>query len=189
MKSYETTVKVQPHEVVMTLDPITGELKEHTIKRRNNLPQGKQPMNKKALFKKDYENSWNFLWKVLTPVEYKIAHRLANMSEINTNSLKPLDDTTSKIQLSKEFNIHRNHIGRIFKKLFDLGVYGRFEVAKPHLPHGKYWIVNPYLSFAGKLIHSDVANLFKDTIIHMAFSEMDEDLILSKCIKMGIKLP
>lgn len=190
MKTYKTTVALRPYEMPAAIDSLTGDIRENIgHKKSDNIPKDKEIFEKKALFKKEYESSWSFLWEILTPVEYKVAHKLCRLAEMNTNSLKPLDDTTNKTQLAKEFGVHRNHIGRILKKLYLLGVYGRFEVAKPHLPHGKYWIVNPYLSFAGKLIHSDVSKLFSNTIVHMAFLELEHDYLIGKCLKMGVKIP
>ena len=83
-------------------------------------------------------------------------------------------ETTNTIRLMKaarEFNIGRNKVSPLFNKLFKLGVYAKFEAYKPDVPYTKYWILNPYLSFSGKLIHSDIARLFIGTIIEKEFNK------------------
>lgn len=170
--SYKTQLKLEDHESPLKLDNRTGEIKE--IKRRpNNIPTSKEIFEAKALFKKDYSKSWAYLYDVLTPMEYKVAHKLCQMAEMNTNSLKPLNDATAKTTIANELGIHRNNVDKILSALYYHGVYGRFDVQKEHIKFSKYWVVNPYLSFAGKLITSDTARLFEGTRIYNAFMAED----------------
>jgi hypothetical protein len=50
-----------------------------------------------------------------------------------------------------------------------LGVYGKFEIVDMKKGYTKYWLFNPYLSFSGKLINSDIAELFSGTRIASAY--------------------
>lgn len=85
------------------------------------------------------------------------------MAKMNTNSLEPLNDSTTQIMIAQEFNIDHRKSKKIFDKLYNLGVYAKFDIAKVEVTYTKYWILNPYLSFGGKLVESDIANLFIGT--------------------------
>ena len=91
------------------------------------------------------------------------------MAEAYTNSLEPLNDETTINQLASLFGISRNKVTPTLKKLFQLGVYAKFEVVKPDVPYTKYWILNPFLSFNGRTLDSDIANLFIGTVIEKEF--------------------
>lgn len=140
-------------------------------KRANNIPEGKEIFEPSGIFQKNYTKSWKFLQSKLTPFEFKVAFQLAMLAKANTNSLEPLNDDMTVNQLADLFNISRNKVTPILAKLFKLGVYGKFEVVKPSVPYTKYWVLNPYLSFSGKLIYSDIANLFKGTTIEIEYSK------------------
>ena len=165
---YNTNVRLADNEVPVKMNIETGEYQVVT-KRPNNIPEGKQIFEPDAVFRKDYTNSWKFLQKNLTPLEFSAAMALALMAKANTNSLEPINDETGVRELSEKINVSINKVNNVIKKLYELGVYGRFSVAKIDVPFKKFWILNPYLSFNGKLIHSDIAELFQGTHITKAF--------------------
>ena len=162
---YTTHLRLNHNEVPAKIDVETGEV--ITVnKRPNNLPEGKQPFGiEEKGWRKSYDHSWDYLEEVLTDLELRVVLRLARMAKLNTNSLEPLSDETTQVEISTIFNIDHRKSKLLFKKLHDLGVYGKFDVVKPGIPYTKYWILNPYLSFGGRLIHSDIANLFKGTVL------------------------
>ena len=167
---YKQEVKLQDNERIMKVNSETGEVT--TIpKRMNNIPENRHDFEPDAIFRKDYTKSWEYLDKVLTPLEFKVVAKLCRMAKMNTNSLEPLNDNTTIQSIAEEFNIGRNKVSPLFNKLFKLGVYAKFEAYKPDVPYTKYWILNPYLSFSGKLIHSDIARLFIGTIIEKEFNK------------------
>ena len=58
----------------------------------------------------------------------------------------------------------------IVRKVDELGrivipreIRNKFEIAEKNVAYTKFWILNPYLSFGGSLINSDIAELFKKT--------------------------
>ena len=165
---YKEEIKLRHDEVAAKVNTQTGEI-TLVQKRPNNIPQGKEVFEPKAIFRKDYSNSWLFLRKNLTPIEYKCAHTLAIMAKANTNSLEPLNDDTTISELMEVLDVSKNKVKPILKKLWELGIYGKFEVKDADKPYTKFWIFNPYLSFSGKLINSDIANLFKGTHCAKAF--------------------
>lgn len=124
-----------------------------------------------AIFQKTYTKSWTFLKRVLNPFEFKVAFELALMAQAYTNSLEPLNDETTINQLANIFGISRNKVTPTLKKLFTLGVYAKFDVVKPDVPYTKYWILNPFLSFTGKTLDSDIAKLFVGTVIEKEFNK------------------
>ena len=91
------------------------------------------------------------------------------MAKMNTNSLEPFNGDTAIGVIANELNIGRNKVTPMFKRFFNLGVYAKFEVALENATYTKYWILNPYLSFSGKLISSDIAALFKGTVIERIY--------------------
>lgn len=129
-------------------------------------------MNNK-LIKTDCAQTWAFLNGVLTPIEYKAAHTLAMMAKSNTGSLEPLSDESTLKELMSTLDMSINKVRPIMNKLFELGVYGKFEAYKPERPYTKHWIFNPYLSFSGRIIKSDIKELFNGTHCEKAFHDSD----------------
>lgn len=171
-QKFKKEVSLYHDEVLMAVSQETGEIRD--IKsRRNNIPEGSELIDPKALFKKDYSKSWFFLREVLTPIEYKAAHTLSMLAKANTNSLEPLNDESALKELMSVLGVSINKVRPILNKLFDLGVYGKFEVYKPEKPYTRSWIFNPYLSFMGRLVKSDIANLFRGTHCEKAFHDED----------------
>lgn len=165
---YIETIVLNHNELPATVNQETGEVKVKQ-KRKSNLPKGKIVFEPEGIFKKDYSKTWKWLKLQLSPFEFYVAFELALMAKANTNSLEPLNDDTTVNQLVDKFQISRNKVNPLFKKLFNLGVYGKFEVANRDVEFKKYWILNPYLTFSGRLIDSDIANLFKGTKIAIYF--------------------
>ncbi len=165
---YDVKVSLQHNEVAATINKETGEIKE-IRKGYNNIPDDREIFEPQALFKKDYTVSWRYLSNNLNALEFKAAYNLALMAKANTNSLQPLSDETTYRQLSKILQVSKNKVDKVLKRLFEIGVYGRFEVYDKTKPYTKFWLLNPYLSFDGKLIRSDIANLFQGTEIALNF--------------------
>lgn len=163
--AYNQSITLADNEIPATINQATGEVKP-VNKRKNNIPKGKEIFEPEGKFIKAYGKSWSYLQKQLTPLQFSVAFQLALMAKMNTNTLEPLNDETTSIELSEKFNIDRRNSKKLFKRLFELGVYARFEAAKPDVPYTKYWILNPYLSFSGKVLDSDIARLFHGTMIH-----------------------
>ena len=173
--TYRKEIELYHDEIPARLNVDTGEL--ITLKpRKNNIPENSEVFEPNSFFKKTYPNGWAFLRKYLTAEESNVASILAAKAFSNTNSLNPLNDDTAISELSEIFGISRNIVKDMLKKLFELGVYGKFEVADINVPYTKYWIFNPYLSFSGSIIKSDIASLFKNTHCGKAFYNPNYEL-------------
>ena len=170
--TYEKTVTLEHDESLFKINKDNGEMKE-VITRPNNIPTDSEVFEPQAIFRKDYTNSWKFLEIHLSDIEFRVAWRLAVEARANTNSLEPLDDETTIPELMEVMGVSKNKVKPILAKLWDIGVFGRFEVKDKNKPYTKYWVLNPYLSFSGKLIKSDIAGLFSGTHLAAAFYNPD----------------
>jgi len=171
---YKKELKLKHNELPAIVDAETGEV---TIvkERKNNIPDGKEVFQPDGFFKKDYSNSWKFLNNNLSPLEYKCAHTLALMAKANTNSLEPLNDDTTLLELMEVLGVSINKVKPILKKLWELGVYGKFEVKDADKPYTKYWIFNPYLSCSEEFVFTkEIDDLFKKTLFFN--KDLDYDL-------------
>lgn len=168
---YEATVQLKHNEVPAIQNLDTGEVsvqlpKEFTKKKT---AEGTVPFERNAIFHKNYKKSWDFLYYRLSPLEYKVAHYLAQSGEINTNSLKPLNDDYTIQKLAETVAISTGKVKAIFDRLFQMGVYGKFELVEKNKEYTKFWILNPFLAFNGTTLPIGIIELFKNTEIAQAF--------------------
>lgn len=137
-------------------------------KRANNLEEGTEHFEPKAKFVKEYYRTWSFLETVLSDREYRVVHFMTRKAKHQTNSLEPLNDETSQLKLSDTFNIPRNAVAKLFKKLKSLGVYAEVSVEYDGIENN-FWVLNPYIGFNGKFINSSLIEIFKPTTIGSVF--------------------
>lgn len=167
---YKRTINLGHNELPATINQDTGEITE-IRKKPNNVPDHKEVHMVDGKFTKNYVNSWKFLSRELTHTEMFACTRLILLAKAYTNSLEPLNDETVLRELVSKLGVSKNKMKAVLKKLFILGVYAKFEAVKPHLEYTKYWILNPYLAFNGKLINSDIKDLFRGTQVEMASTD------------------
>ena len=161
MRTFE--IKLESNELPAKVNSETGEIKTITA-RGNNIPDGRELHNPEGKFTKAYEEAWDYLLDHLSDKEMVIVTRMMHMARPSSNSLEPLNDSTSINELAETFHIHRNHVKKIFDNLMNNGVYAEFKFgAYDGIRH--YWVLNPYISFKGKTIDSGIADLFRETRI------------------------
>ncbi len=160
-KDYEQVVKLHHDEKAVKVNVVTGELVEIT-KRVNNIPKGKRIV-KQEDFTKVNNRVIPFLKKNLSHEELSIVFQMIGMAEFNTNSLKPLNNETTIKDLTEQFGVGKNQVSKYFKRLFDLGVYAQFKIAKDG--EKEFWILNPYISFKGRTAEDSLFDNFKGTKI------------------------
>jgi hypothetical protein len=185
---YTKEISLQHNEIPATLNIETGEIK--IVKKgrpKKSIPNGKQLWLPNAIFNKSFPQSWKWLESVTTPLEFKCAVLLGLKAKAFTNSLEPFDDETCLRDISEQLNISLGVVSYTMKKLFTLGVYGRFETYTPDKPYSKYWLFNPFLSFNGKLINSDIAALFQGTYCAMAYQGLKFEVIFPEFKKIKAK--
>ena len=165
---YIRKLNLKDHEFAAKVNAETGEITTlQTI--LSSLPDNHEVWLPNSSFHKTYEATWKFLIKELKSDELKVVTIMSLMASANTNSLSPLNEDSSVRNLAEYFGVNKDKINKVLKKLFDIGVFAKFEVVKPDVPYTKYCILNPYISFKGKLVDSDIARLFHGTIIHKEY--------------------
>lgn len=164
VEGYKTGVWCRHDEVPAKVNKETGEV-ILAPKGSITLPDGITIYENEDKYRKVYSNVEGYLIKRLKPIEYSVVCIMGVMSSYENNSLVPLNDDVSVSLLCDYFGIERHRLIGILKKLFDLGVYGKFEVTERDKEYKKYWIFNPYISHKGRRIEKDVANLFSGTEI------------------------
>lgn len=169
----EQTAKLEDDEVLYKVNERTSEMKEIKVKPNNLKDTGKEKFDFDASFNKAYERSWMYLAKELSPQELKIALMMSCMTEFSTNSLAPLDNSTQMQYLSELFGVGINQIKTYLKHLLKKGVYATFTYG--HYKRGEVteWVFNPFISFKGSLIDSDLKNLFLKTQVAKHFYNVD----------------
>lgn len=159
---YTQTIKLKDNELPAKINVETGEVKDVDHK-KNNIPEGKSKLN--------YDNFSiinNDMLKVLleecSTTEIKIILHMIYMSNFNSNSLTPLNNETSNSELSRVFNINDKTVKTVFEKLKFLGVYLQLNITE--IDGAKeYWVLNPYISWKGKLKSDSLFLTFKNTRI------------------------
>lgn len=163
-KHYNQEIELYHHEVPAALNPETGEIREivnHFGKKRN--PNMSYHNNRKV-FRKTYDNAWNLLRTQTTTREFGIAQVLALKAQAFTNSLKPLGEELTVIEIAEELGENRNTIMKVINKFFELGVIGMFSVSSKDKKVIRYWVFNPYLTFNGKIVEKGLSELFAETV-------------------------
>ena len=163
---YKQEVKLKDNEVLAKVNVEDGTT---TLlpKRMNNIPEGKSIFTQND-FSKVNNKAIEYLEGVLTNAELGIVTKMIRLADYNTNSLAPLSNKTTVKELSEQFHIGINQVTKTFEKLFNLGVYAQFKISKYGMK--EYWILSPYLSFRGKLIHDSIWQNFKGTILEKEFN-------------------
>lgn len=159
---YTTNLRLKHNEIPAKVDIDTGEVL--TINRRpNNFPDGKSKL--------DYEEFGMINIKMLrvlreecSRTEISIIMHMVDLSEFGTNSLRPLNDETSYRELGKVFDLDHKTIKDIFVKLKYLGVYLQLNITEVDGAK-EYWVLNPYISWKGRLKTDSLFITFANTRI------------------------
>lgn len=162
---YKVELSLAHHEAPGKKNMETGEFTLLNQKRFYKKDPNKVIFEPDLQFRKDFTDGWKYLMKVLNPEEFRAAYAMALLAKANTNSLEPLNDDTTYVELAKTLNVGKNRIKVVVQKLFEEGVFGKFEIVNRDKNYKRFWVFNPYLSFTGKYIESQVPDLFMDTTI------------------------
>lgn len=166
MYVYNKPIKLKHSEIPAKLDQETGEI---TVikKRQNNIPEGKSLLDYERFhMKNDKFSKIALQTKILSYEELGVIDYMCTLSEFGTNSLKPLNDEITSLELEAIFNISRNRVKKLFNKLFQLGVYLQITYySNTEMTEVTYWVLNPYISWKGKLKEDSMFSHFKDTTI------------------------
>lgn len=120
------------------------------------------------LFNKDFSYAWEYLHEVLKPIELDVVKELAVKANVHNKEIVELNGYTIQQEVSEILNLDPRKSKKIFKKIFDLGIYGGFRVAMSDNPNHYVWILNPKLLFLGEF-QSDLNNIFEGTVLSIEF--------------------
>lgn len=163
---YEQTVKLPHNKKLVSVDIETGDMKE-LPKRMNNIPQGKSKLD----YERYHISNDKFIKAIISTgvLDYEhlgIISYMSSIAEINTNSLRPLTNDTTAVDLAEKFGINRKKVKVIFDKLFKVGVFLQLNYySYSEDREVTYWVLNPYISWKGKLKDDSIFSHFKDTTI------------------------
>jgi len=163
---YTTQLKLDHNEIPAKINIETGEIKE-IRKHVSNLPDGKSKLDYKRFhMKNDRLASVARDTKLLTYEDLGIIDYMCTISEMGTNSLKPLNSDTPTTIMVEKFGIDKRRIKPLFENLFKLGVY--LEITYYSAREDRevtYWVLNPYISWKGRIKDDSMFNHFDDCII------------------------
>ena len=161
---YEVHLGLLHNEIPAKIDLNTGEVKQIHKKVRPKLKEGTR-LSMQDNFAKVNCRLLPFFNDVFNNNEIKIIYDMIQMTEFETNALKPLNNDSTIKELSERFNIGKNQVKKYFDNLFRQGVYLQIKV---HTDEKKeYWVLNPLIAFKGKLIKESIINFFDNTKIEI----------------------
>lgn len=173
---YNQTAKLQDNEVLQKVNKETGEVTEVPFPRKRNPNIDRHDP---GTYTKHFSLAWKTLYTQTTKYEYAIAAKMSTKIRMITNSLEPLSDETTLQQLSNEFGVSMGKVKATFEKLFNLGVYGKFEVVdweNEEFRHKRYWVFNPFLSCNGNSIDNRSKGLFSKTLYAQLYKKEDQEV-------------
>jgi reverse gyrase len=159
---YIKEIKLNDNEIASKINLETGEVTP-LGNRPNNLPKDKSKLNYQNFGMLNLDISKK-LEKYFSNLELAIIFKMINRVEFNSNSLRPFNDETSLRTLSDEFNISKNSVPKIFRKLFEKGVFAQLHISENDKERD-YWILNPYIFWKGTLKQDSIFKHFANTDI------------------------
>jgi len=172
---------LRDEQVRGVLDQSTGEF----VKDRQDAPSGKEYLyDRNYRYNTHNKHALELLHEKVGKDGVYVVVKMMLLAKRDTNSLQPLSDKTTVRYLAEEFGIGINRVKDILDKLFNIGVYGVFKVRDSDKPYTNYWVLNPYLTYSGKFISSDIKNLFKGTeLTKYVLSYYENNKVLYSSIK------
>lgn len=159
---YTKEVRLRHNERPAKINTDTGEIEE-VFTTGPRYPQGKSALNYTHFGMLNLDLSKK-LEKYLSNLELSIVFKMISRCDFNSNSLRPLNDATSIRELAEEFNLSVNSVPKVFKKLFDLGVYLQLRISE-NKEEKQYWVLNPYIFWRGRLKNDSIFSTFYNTDI------------------------
>jgi hypothetical protein len=165
---YQVQLGLLHNEIPAKVNQETGDVT--IIHKKNKLPEGKR-LSMQNYFAKVETRLLPYFNDVFNNNEISIIYKMIQMSEFETNALKPLNNDTTIKELSETFNIGKNQVKKYFDHLFKIGVYAQFKIYKDNKK--EYWILNPNIAFKGKTGEESIYKLFEGTQIQKYLKSLD----------------
>jgi hypothetical protein len=143
----------------------TGEITAFEIK--SNATDNNMPLDKMRVRYKEFSVVDTSVLKkirtIFTPDELSVLIHFITISEFNTNSLKPFGDDLSLRELALLLDIKKDKVKSIINKLFTFGVFMSVKIYKEEAK--TYWVLNPNISWKGRLIDKALFYHFDDCMV------------------------
>jgi hypothetical protein len=166
--SWKKTIALKHNEVPAKVNLETGEI--ITLEGlKNVLPDGKSISTQHNFAKVNNYVLNRLIDSKLEDIEVKILAKMISLSSFGTNALLPFNDESTNLELAEAFKISRNRVNKSFKKLYDLGVFAHVNIARSDV--SEFWILNPYISWKGKMIDDSIFVFFKNTDVYRIYLE------------------
>lgn len=163
---YNKNLLLKDNEVAAKVNIETGEV--ISVSNGNRLmPEGMKKLryNNFSILNNEIASR---LGDIFTNEEMGVILYMISISEIGTNSLKPLCDEMSLRESSEYLRLNKNRVKSITEKLFRFGVYLSIRIYEDE--EKEYWVLNPNISWRGRLIHDSIFLHFKDTLVSRLLS-------------------
>ena len=162
---YHQNIKLEDNEQAFKVNVETGDVKELPF-RKNNIPIDKEKLKYNEFVILNKKMQYLIHNNVITHEENSVLMMLSHMTEIGTNSLDPISLETNYVQWGEYVNLDRRKIKTIREKLFKIGAIASFRYfSDRRQKEVEMLILNPIVSFRGRLIPKDISMLFRDTLI------------------------
>jgi len=162
---YTAQIKLRHNEVPAKIDLETGEIMEIN-KKPNNIPDGKSKLDYDRFHIKNDRLSNLVKNGIISHEENSIISLMCSMAEMGTNALKPITDDTSLLLLGDHFSINRHRVGKVIDRLRILGVFLQIRYySDSQQKELTYWVLNPNISWKGRLKDDSMFMHFSDTTI------------------------
>lgn len=158
---YNTTLTLNHNEVPAKVNTETGETTTFE-KPKQQLPDGYSKL-KYTDFSIVNNLTIKKLGDILNNEELGVIFHMVSISDFNSNSLNPLSDELSIRDKAQILRIGKNKVKSICDRLFKLGVYLSIKVYEDQ--EKEYWVLNPYISWRGRLVKDSIFEHFKETVI------------------------
>lgn len=111
---YTRNLKLKDHEIPAKINLETGEITK-VRNMFNSFPEGKELWLKDEKFSKTFTYSWKFLAKNLSSDEIKVLVVMTLLAQPGTNSMPPLNEEVSMLQMEEYFGVSRKSYLRYLK--------------------------------------------------------------------------
>lgn len=158
---YSKEIKLNQDEVPAKVNIETGEITVINA-RPSNIPIGKSKLDYDE-FSIVNTKVIKILSNILSNEELGVILYMITIADFNSNSLNPLCDDLSLRDKAEILNIKKDRVKKITDKLFKLGVYLSIKVYEGQ--EQEYWVLNPNISWKGRLVNDSLFQHFKGTTI------------------------
>ena len=161
---YGVKLRLNHNEVPAKVNVETGEVKQTRDGRMHNkFPENKSKLNYPS-FGILNTRAAGIIADRFDIVERSIVFQMISMAKIGTNSLSPLNESTSQRELARVFDVSRSKVSKALDRLFREGVYMELVIAEGG-ERAEYWVLNPNIFWRARTKDDSLFKQFENTNI------------------------